>query len=137
MWDDEPDRPVWKGIGGVPGRRRYQRRTAKNGEQLSPPHGLILRPRAHTTTLLIGRVVHHSKLRQRMSALGQKRTLEQVKAMSALLPKADIETQSRDVRFVPKADIGGRQCYSRADLIVTLKEAKKKRSVAKSNSRSS
>jgi hypothetical protein len=26
--------------------------------------------------------------------------------MSALPPKADIETQSRDVRFVPKADIG-------------------------------
>ena len=25
--------------------------------------------------------------------------------MSALLPKADIETQSRDVRFVPKADM--------------------------------
>src|SRR5262249_43482327 len=98
-----------------------------SGEELSPPHGLILRPRAHTTTLLIGRVVHHSKLGQRMSALGQKRTLEQVKAMSALLPKADIETQSRDVRFVPKANIGGRQCYSRADLIVTLKEAKKKR----------
>src|SRR5262249_11984534 len=65
---------VWKGIGGAPGRRSYQRRTAKNGEDLSPPLGLILRPRAHTTTLLIGRVVHHSKLRQRMSALGQKQT---------------------------------------------------------------
>jgi len=26
--------------------------------------------------------------------------------MSALPPKADIGTQSRDVRFVPKADIG-------------------------------
>jgi hypothetical protein len=25
--------------------------------------------------------------------------------MTALPPKADIETQSRDVRFVPKADI--------------------------------
>ena len=37
MWDDEPGRPVWKGIGGAPGRRRYQRRTAKNGEELSPP----------------------------------------------------------------------------------------------------
>jgi hypothetical protein len=58
---DEPDR-IQNGIGGAPGRRRYQRRTAKNGEELSPPHGLILRPRAHTTTLLIGRVVHHSKL---------------------------------------------------------------------------
>jgi hypothetical protein len=28
-------------------------------------------------------------------------------AMSALPPKADIGTQSRDVRFVPKADIVG------------------------------
>src|SRR6516164_2361120 len=83
-------KPVWKGIGGAPGRRRYQRRTAKNGEELSPPHGLILRPRAHTTTLLIGRVVHHSKFRQRMSALGQKRTLGHLQAMSALPPKADI-----------------------------------------------
>jgi hypothetical protein len=27
--------------------------------------------------------------------------------MSALPPKADIRTQSRDVRFVPKADICG------------------------------
>jgi len=26
--------------------------------------------------------------------------------MSALTPKADIETQPREVRFVPKADIG-------------------------------
>src|SRR6516165_3786551 len=49
-------------------------------------------------------VVHHSKFRWLMSALGHKRTLEQLRAMSALPPKADIETQSRDVRFVPKAD---------------------------------
>jgi hypothetical protein len=40
-----------------------------------------------------------------MSALGQKQTLAKVRLMSALPPKADIETQSRDVRFVPKADI--------------------------------
>src|SRR5215472_5405003 len=40
-----------------------------------------------------------------MSALGQKRTLQSMEPMSALPPKADIETQSRDVRFVPKADI--------------------------------
>jgi hypothetical protein len=40
-----------------------------------------------------------------MSALGQKQTLGKVRLMSALPPKADIETQSRDVRFVPKADI--------------------------------
>jgi hypothetical protein len=40
-----------------------------------------------------------------MSALGQKRTLKRLHSMSALPPKADMETQSRDVRFVPKADI--------------------------------
>ena len=42
-----------------------------------------------------------------MSALGHKRTLIHVHMMSALPPKADIGTQSRDVRFVPKADIAG------------------------------
>jgi len=40
-----------------------------------------------------------------MSALGQKRTSGSVEAMSALPPKADIGTHSRNVRFVPKADI--------------------------------
>ena len=40
-----------------------------------------------------------------MSALGQKRTLEYARAMSALPPKADIDRACRDVRFVPKADI--------------------------------
>jgi hypothetical protein len=40
-----------------------------------------------------------------MSALGQKRTFRLVPPMSALPPKADIGTQSRDLRFVPKADI--------------------------------
>ena len=39
-----------------------------------------------------------------MSALGQKQTLECLRAMSALPPKADIAERSRDVRFVPKAD---------------------------------
>jgi len=40
-----------------------------------------------------------------MSALGQKQTLRGVRPMSALPPKADIGTQSRNVRFVPKADM--------------------------------
>jgi hypothetical protein len=40
-----------------------------------------------------------------MSALGQKQTSWHLQPMSALPPKADIGTQSRDVRFVPKADI--------------------------------
>jgi hypothetical protein len=40
-----------------------------------------------------------------MSALGEKRTFREVETMSALPPKADIRTQPRNVRFVPKADI--------------------------------
>jgi hypothetical protein len=40
-----------------------------------------------------------------MSALGQKQTLDWPPLMSALPPKADIGTQSRNVRFVPIADI--------------------------------
>ena len=40
-----------------------------------------------------------------MSALGHKRTLREVRPMSALPPKADIDHYGRDVRFVPKADI--------------------------------
>src|SRR6516225_1474149 len=40
----------------------------------------------------------------RMSALGQKQTSEEVWPMSALPPKADIGTQSWNVCFVPKAD---------------------------------
>jgi hypothetical protein len=48
--------------------------------------------------------VHHSKIGARMSALGQKQTWRWAEAMSALPPKADIRTQARNVRFVPKAD---------------------------------
>ena len=41
-----------------------------------------------------------------MPALGQKQTSRHVRVMSPSPPKADIGTQPRDVRFVPKADIG-------------------------------
>ena len=40
-----------------------------------------------------------------MSALGKKQTSEDVKAMSALPPKADITKCDWNVRYVPKADI--------------------------------
>src|SRR5262249_17897732 len=43
-----------------------------------------------------------------MSALGQKRTFAHVRVMSALPPKADIDKQNCDIRFVPKADIAHR-----------------------------
>jgi len=48
-----------------------------------------------------------SRKRRLMSASGQKQTFRHLKTMSALPPKADIGTQSRNVRFVPKADICG------------------------------
>ena len=43
-----------------------------------------------------------------MSALGQKRTCAVQKGMSALPPKADMCGAKRNVRFVPKADIGAK-----------------------------
>src|SRR5262249_17885414 len=43
--------------------------------------------------------------RDRMSALGQKQTLQRILVMSALPPKADMGQHGLDVRFVPKADI--------------------------------
>src|SRR5215831_839317 len=45
---------------------------------------------------------HGGNPEPRMSALGQKRTLKDVRAMSALHPKADIIRLLGDVRFVPK-----------------------------------
>ena len=42
-----------------------------------------------------------------MSALGQKQTLRIACSMSALPPKADIDNDGRDVRFVPKATLRG------------------------------
>jgi hypothetical protein len=47
-----------------------------------------------------------NNLELRMSALGHKRTFHDVQPMSALAPTTDIGTRSRNVRFVPKADIG-------------------------------
>ena len=53
----------------------------------------------------LGVSLHGTNPEPLMSALGQKRTSEQVRAMSALPPKADMDQYGRDVRFVPKADI--------------------------------
>jgi hypothetical protein len=52
-----------------------------------------------------GRFVHHSKIDQRMSALGHKRTFTLVLPMSALPLKADMVERDPDVRFVPTGDI--------------------------------
>ena len=48
----------------------------------------------------------YSKMEMSISALGHKRTLQRILLMSALPPKADMVQPDRDVRFVPKADIG-------------------------------
>src|SRR5215469_8884274 len=50
-------------------------------------------------------ILRCKNLGQLMSALGQKRTSRLGEATSALPPKADVGTQPRNVRFVPKADI--------------------------------
>ena len=47
-----------------------------------------------------------------VSALGHKRTCALQKVMSALPPKADMCSATRDVRFGPKADI---DCYNLFD----------------------
>jgi hypothetical protein len=46
-----------------------------------------------------------------MSALGQKQTFQNVRAMSAIPPKADVAGRQLDVRFVPEADIEARVGY--------------------------
>jgi hypothetical protein len=55
-----------------------------------------------------------------MSALGQKQTLETVRVMSALPPKADIGTQPRYVRFVPRADMAGPDVFAEPNRPSTL-----------------
>ena len=49
--------------------------------------------------------LHGSNFEPLMSALGQKQTLQHVRTMSALPPKADIGSQPRNIHFVPFPDI--------------------------------
>jgi hypothetical protein len=49
--------------------------------------------------------LHRSNLEPSMSALGQKRTFTYLRPMSALPPKADIDQDGCNFRFVPKVDI--------------------------------
>ena len=60
-----------------------------------------------------------------MSALGQKRTLSRVGAMSALPPKADIVQHGGNVRFVPKADICGAAKFRLFDHLVRASEQRR------------
>src|SRR5262249_36952771 len=66
-----------------------------------------------------------------MSALGQKQTFRNDRPMSALPPKADIGTQSANVRFVPKADICGAANCSLFDHLVGRGEQRRRNSHAK------
>jgi hypothetical protein len=56
-----------------------------------------------------------------MSTLGQKQTLQGVRVMSALPPKADIARQRFDVRFVPFPDI--------ATLILKLQNSQRRTTI--------
>src|SRR5262249_9354453 len=56
-------------------------------------------------------ILHGDNHQDRMSALGQKRTSEHVRVMSALPPKADMDQHGRNVRLVPKADIDKLNCH--------------------------
>jgi hypothetical protein len=55
--------------------------------------------------------LHSTNSKLLMSALGQKQTSENLWIMSALLPKADIGTQPRNVCFVPEADTTANPTY--------------------------
>jgi hypothetical protein len=57
-----------------------------------------------------------------MSALGQKQTSDCSPLMSALPPKADIVQHDRDVRFVPKADMGAAAKTALLDHLVGARE---------------
>jgi hypothetical protein len=46
-----------------------------------------------------------------MSLMGQKRTSRGQNTMSAITPKADIESSSQNVRYGPIADIGSRSRF--------------------------
>ena len=103
-------RRQWNAVGALQFRRRprqvqNKRRCERNHDpaDADEPHG-----GGHfITTVAIWQYATRSgpRVDRSMSPLGQKRTFHIVRSMSALPPKADIETQSRNVRFVPKADI--------------------------------
>ena len=54
-----------------------------------------------------------------MSGLGQEQTFRAVREMSALLPKADMADATRNVRFVPIADIGTQPLNVRFRVVIS------------------
>jgi hypothetical protein len=92
-------------------RRRGDRATVRGIYKLTYLHAeiaCIASPEIRTKRMLIFKLQHgmaghkmvlrRSNVRKRMSALGQKRTSQHVRAMSALPPKADISWLISDVR---------------------------------------
>jgi hypothetical protein len=100
--------------------KRGGRPSVKLWSEIASPHCLhhancadysrVLRPAKSGS----GDVLHRSNPEALMSALGHKRTSADVKPMSALPPKADIDHHNSNVRFVPKADMrrGKQRHYS-------------------------
>jgi hypothetical protein len=72
----------------------------------------------------LGVGLHSSNPDPVMSPLGQKRASRPFRRMSALPPKADIGTQSWNVRFVPKADMVGAAKTALRDHLVGCSNSK-------------
>src|SRR5262249_9416727 len=72
---------------------------------IAPTYGVQLQQEFLTGEMRFWVKLHSSNFESRMSASGQKQKSELIQTMSALPQKANIESQSRNVRFVPIADI--------------------------------
>src|SRR5262249_6590432 len=87
------DRSVFTSIGFAEGIGERQKRNCVKSRNFSKGSNGVY-----------GRVLRVS-IKATLSALGQKRTFALHKIMSALPPKADMCSATRDVRFGPKADM--------------------------------
>jgi hypothetical protein len=97
------------------GRRpRSGRATADKYDEFPSPHGFARaedhigyeKKISHFGSGIVPFVI--TKQAAPMPALGQKQTLTSIGLMPALLPKANMDYQDRDIRFVPTADIAPR-----------------------------
>jgi hypothetical protein len=88
--------PAWLTASDVPLRRRPSRLRRLFSLFWRGIHAQV---RQRLLSCATSAVVHPQ---DRMSALGQKRTSKRLNPMSALPPKADIDSAAYDVRFVPR-----------------------------------
>src|SRR5262249_35751629 len=84
--------------------RPSSRRAGQTGDEIASPHRRCPYRMQYTSTSWDNYGAARVPAKGLMSALGQKQTSQHLQPMSALPPKADIGTQSRNVRFVPQAD---------------------------------